>query len=42
MKSLSLSTTDEERLIQPIQQSSNTIKDIFVHIGEKFPNWLIK
>ena len=35
MKILSLSTTDEERLIQPIQQSSNTIKDIFVHVGEK-------
>ena len=33
MNSLSLSATDEERLIQLIQQSSNTIKDAFVHIG---------
>ena len=33
MNSLYLSTTDEERLIQLIQQSSNTIKDAFVHIG---------
>ena len=35
MNSLSLSTTDEERLIQLIQQSSNTIKGAFVHIGGK-------
>ena len=35
MNSLSSSTTDEERLIQLIQQSSNTIKDTFVHIGGK-------
>ena len=35
MNSMSLSTTYEERLIQLIQQSSNTIKDAFVHIGEK-------
>ena len=33
MKSLSLSTTDEDRLIQLLQQSPNTIKDAFVHIG---------
>ena len=33
MKSLSSSTTYEERLIKIIQQSSNTIKDSFVHIG---------
>ena len=35
MNSLSLSTTDEYRLIQLIQQPSNTIKDAFVHIGGK-------
>ena len=35
MNSLSSFTTDEERLIQLIQQSSNTIKDAFVHIGGK-------
>ena len=35
MNSLSLSTTDEKRLIQIIRQSSNTIKDAFVHIGGK-------
>ena len=35
MNSLSSSTTDEDRLIQLIQQSSNTIKDAFVHIGRK-------
>ena len=33
MNILSLSTTDEYRLIQLIQQPSNTIKDAFVHIG---------
>ena len=33
--SLSLSTTDEERLIQIIQKSPNTIKYAFVHIGGK-------
>ena len=33
--SLSLSTTDEERLTQLIQQSSSTIKYAFVHIGVK-------
>ena len=33
MNSLSSSTTDEDRFIQLIQQSSNTIKDYFVHIG---------
>ena len=35
MISLSLSTTDEDRLIQLLQQSPNTIKDAFVHIGGK-------
>ena len=35
MNSLSSSTTDEYRFIQLIQQSSNTIKDAFVHIGGK-------
>ena len=35
MNSLSSSTTDEERFIHLIQQSSNTIKDSFVHIGGK-------
>ena len=32
---LSLSTTDEDRLIQLTQQTSSTIKDAFVHIGVK-------
>ena len=31
--SLYSSTTDEDRLIQLLQQSPNTIKDAFVHIG---------
>ena len=35
MNSLSSSTTDEDRLIQLIWQSPNTIKDAFVHIGGK-------
>ena len=35
MISLSLSATDEDRFIQLIQQSSNTIKDAFVRIGGK-------
>ena len=35
MNSMYLSTTDEDRFIQLIQQSSNTIKDAFVHIGGK-------
>ena len=35
MNSLSSSTTNEEWLIQLIQQSSNTIKDAFVQIGRK-------
>ena len=35
MNSLYSSTTSEERLIQLIQQSYNTIKDAFVHIGGK-------
>ena len=35
MKSLSLSTTDEDRLIQLLRQSPNTIKDAFVHTGGK-------
>ena len=35
INSLSSSTTDEERLIQIIKQSYNTIKDAFVHIGGK-------
>ena len=35
MNSLSLSNTDEDRFIQLIQKSSNTIKDAFVHIGGK-------
>ena len=35
MSSLYSSTTDEDRLIQLIQQTSNTIKDAFVHIGGK-------
>ena len=34
MNILSLFTTDEDSFIQLIQQSSNTIKDAFVHIGE--------
>ena len=41
MNSLSSSTTDEDRLIQLLQQSPNTIKDAFVHIGgklSKLPN----
>ena len=32
---LSSSTTDEDRLIQLLRQSPNTIKDAFVHIGGK-------
>ena len=36
MNSMSSSTTDEYRFIQLIQQSYNTIKDAFVHIGGKF------
>ena len=35
MDSLSLSNTNEESFIQLIQQSSNTIKDAFAHIGGK-------
>ena len=35
MNSLSLSNTDEDRLIQLLQQSPNTIKDAFVHLGGK-------
>ena len=35
MNNLSSSTNDEYRLIQLIQQSPNTIKDAFVHIGGK-------
>ena len=35
INSVSSSTADEESLIQLIQQSSNTIKDAFVHIGGK-------
>ena len=35
MNSLSLYTTDEDRVIQILQQPSNTIKDAFVHIGGK-------
>ena len=35
MKSLYLYTTYEERLIQLIKKSSNTIKDEFVQIGGK-------
>ena len=35
MNSVSFSTTNEERFIQLIQKSSNTIKDSFVHIGGK-------
>ena len=35
INSLSSSTTDEDRFIQIIQQSSNTIKDYFVYIGVK-------
>ena len=35
MNSLSSSTTDEDRLIQLLRQSPNTIKDAFVHIGGK-------
>ena len=38
MNSMDLSTSNEERLIQRIQQSSNTIKDAFVQIGEKLAN----
>ena len=35
MNSLDLSTTKKDRFIQLIQQSSNTIKDAFEHIGGK-------
>ena len=35
MKILSLSTTDEDRLIQLLRQSPNTINNSFVHIGGK-------
>ena len=35
MNILSSSTTDGDRFIQLIQQSPNTIKDTFVHIGGK-------
>ena len=35
MKIMSSSTTDEDRFTQLIQQSSNTIKDVIVHIGGK-------
>ena len=35
MNSLSLSTTDEDRLIQLLRRSPNTIKDAFVQIGGK-------
>ena len=35
MNSLYSSTTNEDRFIQLIQQSSNNIKDYFVHIGVK-------
>ena len=35
MNSLSSSTINEDRLIQLLQQSPNTIKDAFVHIGGK-------
>ena len=35
MNSLSSSTTDEDRLIQLLQQSTNTIKDAFVHLRGK-------
>ena len=35
MNSLSLSNTDEDRFIHLIQQSPNTIKGAFVHIGGK-------
>ena len=35
MKSLSLSNTNEERFTQLVQQSSNTTKYYFVHIGGK-------
>ena len=35
MNSLPLSTTYEDRLIQLIQEPSNTIKYAFVHIGGK-------
>ena len=35
MNSISYFTTNEERLIQIIQQSSNTIKDAFGHIKGK-------
>ena len=33
MNSLSSYTTDEDRMIQLLQQSPNTIKDAFVHLG---------
>ena len=35
MNSLSSSTTDEDKFIQLIKQSPNTIKDAFVNIGGK-------
>ena len=35
MNSLSSPNTDEENLIQIIQQSKNTNKDALVHIGRK-------
>ena len=41
INSLSSYTTDEERFIQIIQQSSNTIKDSFGYVGvklKKLPN----
>ena len=41
MNSISLSTINEERFIRLIKQSSNTIKDVFLHIGgklDKMPN----
>ena len=43
MNSLSSSTTYEDRLVQLLQQSPNTINDAFVHIGgklAKLPNQL--
>ena len=40
IKSLSLSTNNEDRLIQLIQKPSNTIKDAFVHIGGKLAELL--
>ena len=40
MNILPSSITNKDRFIQLIQQSSNTIKDSFVHIGRKLDELL--